>query len=80
MENLSRLENGQLIPATPMDYQCEFGEAKNNGSCNSSDVKQYIRTENDCDGSDWDEEPIFLCEKHSTGHKLYNDNILKIAE
>jgi len=74
MENLNRLENGQLVQATPLGYCCEFGEAKNNGSCNNTNVKDYVRNENDCDGSDWDEEPICLCEIHSVGHKLYVEN------
>lgn len=74
MEILSRLENGQLVQATPLDMCCEFGEAKNNGSCNNTNVKDYVRNENDCDGSDWDEEPICLCEIHSVGHKPYVEN------
>ena len=53
---------------------CEFGEAKNNGSCKNTNVKDYVRNENDCDGSDWDKEPICLCEIHSTGHKIYIKN------
>lgn len=74
MENLIRLKNGKLVEATPLDMCCEFGEANNNGSCDNTNVKDYVRNENDCDGSDWDEEPICLCEINSVGHKLYVEN------
>ena len=73
-ENLTRLESGKLIPSTEVQMCCEFGEAKNNGSCNNSKVKDYVRTDNDCDGSNWDNEPICLCEEHSIGHIPYHKN------
>ena len=68
-----RLEDGTLNPATELEYCCEWGESKNNGSCNNSNVKEYKRIENDCDGSDWDTEPICLCAEHSVGHEIFID-------
>lgn len=65
-----RNEDGSLEPAKQLEITCEFGEAKNNGHCNRTDVKDYKRLPNDCDGSSWDEEPICLCEEHSVGHEL----------
>jgi hypothetical protein len=70
--NFIRLEDGTLVPATPLDWCCEFGEAKNNGSCRCNKVKDYKRLENDCDGSSWDKEPIALCDEHAIGHILFN--------
>lgn len=64
-----RNEDGTLTPATPIGLICEFGEAKNNGSCNCGDGKWYKRLPNDCDGTDWDSAPVFLCNEHSVGHE-----------
>jgi hypothetical protein len=66
-----RLQGGSLIPATPMEACCEFGEDRNNGVCENTDIKDYVRLENDKDGSSWDYEPIGLCGEHSIGHELF---------
>lgn len=59
-------ETGKIqsyMPATPIGMLCEYT------GCNSSEGKDYIRKEKSNDG--WDDEPIFLCEKHSIGYKEY---------
>ncbi len=68
----TRLQDGSLIPATPMEACCEFGEARNNGRCENIDIKDYVRLENDKDGSSWDSEPIGLCQEHASGHQLWS--------
>ncbi len=78
--NTIRMEDGSLEPAQALGYCCEFGEARNNGSCDSTDVKDYVRNANDCDGSSWDSDPICLCDEHGKGHELYNNKIDKDGE
>ena len=53
----------------PLDWCCEFGEARDNGRCRRATVRKYYRLKNDKDGSCWDNEPIFLCDEHSINHK-----------
>jgi hypothetical protein len=69
----SQQKDGSLIPATPLKACCEWGEAKGNGFCENSDIKDYVRLENDKDGSSWDSEPIGLCQEHASGHQLWSD-------
>ena len=39
--------------------------------CNSTNGKDYIRKKKLFKKSDWDSEPIFLCDRHSKGYELY---------
>lgn len=49
-----------FMDATPLKMQCEYGD------CKSEQGRDYKRKHIKNDG--WDDEPIFLCDKHS---KLY---------
>ena len=75
MDGISQQNSdGSWSPATPLPFTCEFGEARHNGFCERTDVKEYVRNENDKDGSSWDSEPICLCSEHSVNHQLYEKN------
>ena len=60
-------KNGNWIPATPEPLMCEIDccPETNNGDW-------YFRNAENKDGSDWDNEPVYLCKKHGEFHKLLN--------
>jgi len=53
----------------PLGLGCEHGEAKGLEPCRESKGAWYHRMDEDKDGSDWDSEPVFLCDSHSKNHK-----------
>lgn len=63
IEVYQRLPDGSLIPAIPLEMCCEYPH------CRISNVKDYIRNEDEKDGSSWDNEPICLCLDHSVNHR-----------
>ena len=69
MGEMRRLENGELVPAIEETMMCEIDGCKENKG------EDYIRNQEDKDGTDWDNEPIYLCEKHSEGHKKFENMI-----
>ena len=60
--------DGTYSPAVPIGLLCEFP------GCDSTEVKDYIRTAKEKDGSDWDTEPICLCKEHAKGHWPFPEN------
>jgi len=68
-ENIFQNIDGKYVPAQPLGLCCEFGEAKQNGTCTCGAGNWYKRLDNDKDGSSWDDEPIFLCDEHAIGHE-----------
>lgn len=57
-----RNPDGSLSPAKPLDMVCEHS------SCTCNEVKDYVRKKAQ---PGWEEEPIFLCKKHSRGYERY---------
>ena len=59
-------KNGKWIEAIPISLMCEFKGCKETNI--TGKIEDYFRNSEECDGTDWNDEPICLCEKHSKNH------------
>jgi hypothetical protein len=73
-------KNGNWIPATPLQLMCEIENCDVTDNKIGDILKEYFRNPEESDGSDWDSEPIILCEKHSANHLKCPKNLEDVFE
>ena len=68
-------ENGNYVPAIPLSFMCEKENCDVTDSKIGEKINEYFRIQEECDGSDWDSEPICLCSKHGKNHLKCPNNL-----